>query len=146
MDKVTFPDAVLVATDFSTSARRALDTALSWRQPSTEVTLLHVVDTELAERVESHGVAARAEAVARMRARAEEQLVMLKQDYAPESFESMIVEGIPFVEIVRLANDLVISLIIVGRYGNRASIEGVLFGSTAEKVVRSARIPVLCVP
>jgi len=146
MDNVKFPDAILVATDFSPSARRALDTALSWRQPNTEITLLHVIDTQLADRIERTGIRLRSEAIARLRAVAEEQMTMLDQEYENGSFEPMIVEGVPFVEIVRVATDLVTSLIILGAHGSQTTIEGVLFGATAEKVVRSARLPVLCVP
>jgi glycine betaine transporter len=146
MDTVKFPDAILVATDFSPSARRALDTALSWRQPTTEITLLHVIDTQLADRVESTGIRSRPEAIARLRALAEEQISLLEQEYPKDSFEPMVVEGVPFVEIVRVATDLVTSLIILGAHGSHTTIEGVLFGATAEKVVRSARLPVLCVP
>lgn len=146
MDTVKFPDAVLVATDFSPSARRALDTALSWRQPSTEITLLHVIDTQLADRVESAGIRSRPEAIGRLRGLAQEQMALLEQEYAAGTFEPMIVEGVPFVEIVRVAADLVTSLIVLGAHGSHTTIEGVLFGATAEKVVRSARLPVLCVP
>jgi len=146
MDKLKFPDAILVASDFSPSARRALDTALSWRQPTTEITLLHVIDTQLADRIEGAGIRLRSEAIARLRAVAEEQLALLEQEYETGSFEPMIVEGVPFVEIVRVATDLVTSLIILGTHGSHTTIEGVLFGTTAEKVARSARLPVLCVP
>lgn len=146
MDRVKFPDAILVATDFSPSARRALETALSWRQPATEITLLHVIDTQLADKIERSGIRSRSEVITRLRGLAEEQLEITGQEYDAGSFEPMVVEGVPFVEVVRVAADLVISLIVLGAHGNNPTIEGVLFGSTAEKVVRSARLPVLCVP
>jgi len=146
MEKTPFPDAVLVATDFSPSAGRALDIALGWRSAKTEVTVLHVVDTQLAARAERLGVASAQTAITKMRELADRELAGIQREYAGEAFETMLVEGIPFVEIVRVATDLLTSLVILGCHGSHASLEGVLFGTTAEKVVRSCRTPVLCVP
>lgn len=140
-----FPDAVLVAVDFSPASRRAVELAVRWTGSETESTLLHVIDTSLADNVESSGVATRAEAIHRMRERAEKELAALVTEERKDRMETMIVEGLPFVEIVRIANDLACGLIIMGSH-SQASLEGVLFGSTAEKVVRSSRQPVLCVP
>jgi nucleotide-binding universal stress UspA family protein len=58
----------------------------------------------------------------------------------------MIVEGIPFVEIVKIANDLDCDLVVMGMHRSQPGPTEVLFGSTAEKVLRAARRPVLCVP
>ncbi len=55
--------------------------------------------------------------------------------------------GKPFAEILRIAADLDFGLIVMGIRGqHQGGIEEILFGSTAEKVLRAARIPVLCVP
>jgi nucleotide-binding universal stress UspA family protein len=58
----------------------------------------------------------------------------------------MIVVGIPFVEILKIARDLDLPMIIMGVRGRSTPPEEILFGSTAEKVLRGTRIPVLCVP
>ncbi len=59
----------------------------------------------------------------------------------------MVVVGKPFSEILRIAADLDFSLIVMGIRGqHQGGIEEILFGSTAEKVLRAARIPVVCVP
>jgi nucleotide-binding universal stress UspA family protein len=48
---------------------------------------------------------------------------------------------------LRIAADLDFSLIVMGIRGrHQGGIEEILFGSTAEKVLRAARIPVVCVP
>ena len=61
--------------------------------------------------------------------------------------DSMIVVGKPFAEILRVALDLDFQMMVLGIHGSRkGSFEQLLFGSTAEKVLRAARIPVLCVP
>jgi glycine betaine transporter len=137
--------AILVPVDFSPESIRALDFALRLRRVDGDVTVLHVIDTELAERMEKLGLTTSAEAIARMRARGREQCDWLAKEKKAD-FEVMIVEGLPFVEIVRIATDLDIELIALGSKGTAAPIREFLFGGTAEKVLRGARCPVLCVP
>jgi nucleotide-binding universal stress UspA family protein len=139
------PQALLVATDFSPSARRALDLAVSWC-PKGEVTALHVVDTDFAARVDAAGLGSAANVVAKLRARAEEEFGWLTQDKGSGAVSPMIVEGIPFIEIVKIANDLEVDLIVMGTHRVTPRLEHVLFGSTAEKVLRTSRCSVLCVP
>ncbi|MEW6719668.1 MAG: universal stress protein [Thermodesulfobacteriota bacterium] len=55
-----------------------------------------------------------------------------------------IVSGVPYREIVRLAREEGTGLIVIGTHG-RTGVEHVIFGSTAEKVVRMAPCPVLSV-
>lgn len=59
-------------------------------------------------------------------------------------FDTMIATGIPYREIVRTARDAAAELIVIGTHG-RTGVEHVLFGSTAERVVRMAPCPVLSV-
>jgi len=138
------PEAVLVAVDFSPASRRALDLALAWC-PKGEVTALHVVDAEFAARVEAEGVGSSAEVIARMRARADEEFNWIAQEKGADAFAPMIVEGIPFLEIVKVAKDLDVDMIAIGMHKANARFE-LLFGSTAEKVLRASPCPVLCVP
>ena len=140
------PKAVLVATDFSTCSRRALDTALKWRSSAGDLIVLHVVDSNLARRMERLGVVPYAEAIAKMRTQAEGKLAELVQDYGAGTFETMLVEGLPFAEICKIAKDLECDLVVMGRYGNAPELKDFLFGGTADKVLRGARPPVLCVP
>jgi nucleotide-binding universal stress UspA family protein len=55
-----------------------------------------------------------------------------------------VVQGHPFVEIVRYAKDNAIDLIVIGTHG-RGAIAHLLLGSVAERVVRKAPCPVLVV-
>jgi nucleotide-binding universal stress UspA family protein len=145
MTNIPLPQAWLVAVDFSPYSLRALETALSWRSPDAELTVLHVVDTEFARDVERVGIGSRADAIATMRRRAESDLASLLKEKAAERVESMIVEGIPFAEIIKISNDLDCDLVVLGSHG-ASGLTQILFGSTAEKVLRAARRPVLCVP
>ena len=139
------PDALLVAVEFSPSSLRAVEVATSWLAPGAEVTLVHVIDTALAARIEASGIATRAEAIAKMRSLAERELAAIGGTGGRE-VSSMVVEGVPFAEIVKIANDLDCGLIVLGSRATDVGLEQVLFGGTAEKVLRAARRPVLCVP
>ena len=59
-------------------------------------------------------------------------------------FEVKIVEGQPAAEIMKVAKDANMDIIIMGRLG-RTGISKFLMGSTAEKVVRNSKIPVLMI-
>ncbi|MCX9010733.1 MAG: universal stress protein [Candidatus Methanoperedens sp.] len=58
--------------------------------------------------------------------------------------ERWIVEGNPAEEIVRLAEELSVDLIVMGTLGS-SGIPRFLLGSVADKVIRTSRIPVLTV-
>lgn len=58
--------------------------------------------------------------------------------------ETHIKMGTPFVEIISAAKNLGSNIIVMGTHG-RSGIDHILFGSTAEKVVRKSPIPVLTV-
>jgi len=137
------PNAILVAVDFSPASLRALDAALSWRSPEADVTVLYVVDTSLAARVHDLGICSLAEATARQRTRAEQELAALAKR---GGFDPMMVEGEPFAEVIKVAVDLQCDLIVVGMRGFGRGLNQLLFGSTAEKILRGASKPVLCIP
>ena len=139
-------EELLVAVDFSPCSMRALETALARRGEHGEVTLLHVLDRALIRQVEALGLATAESMLERMRTRAEETLASLAAEHGGERIETMVVVGEPFVEIVKIANDLDCDLIFVGIHGRETSVAQLLFGGTAEKVVRGANRPVVCVP
>jgi nucleotide-binding universal stress UspA family protein len=140
---------ILVPIDFSPGSLRALDYALAMVDPDGEVYLLHVVDADFLGRVNEEGFCDAETARAQLRRKAEEQLQDIARKFSSLNvrIESMVVVGKPFAEILRIAADLHFSLIVMGIRGrHQGGIEEILFGSTAEKVLRAARIPVVCVP
>ena len=146
-DKVEIND-ILVPTDFSACSLRAVELALSLVSPSGEIYLLNVIDKVLLEKFEEHGLGKQEEATERMRARAEENLdsIIAGHESSSSKLNKMIVIGNPFVEILRIAKDLDFGLIVMGIRGGGSPLEEILFGSTADKVLRGTRIPVVCVP
>ncbi|BCA79856.1 universal stress protein [Desulfuromonas sp. AOP6] len=59
-------------------------------------------------------------------------------------YETFIVPGIPYDEIIKIGLEHSADLIILGTHG-RTGLDHVLFGSTAEKVVRKSPLPVMTV-
>ncbi len=58
--------------------------------------------------------------------------------------EAIIVQGIPFAEIINIAKEKEIDLLVMGTHG-RTGIAHIMLGSVSEKVVRKAPCPVLTV-
>lgn len=58
--------------------------------------------------------------------------------------EKKVLKGVPHEEIIQFASDEKVDMIIMGTYGKKG-FERLIFGSTAEKVVRSAPCPVMTV-
>jgi len=61
-----------------------------------------------------------------------------------EAFDTMVVTGVPYEEIIRAATEKESSLIVIGTHG-RTGLDHLIFGSTAERVVRSAPCPVMTI-
>jgi nucleotide-binding universal stress UspA family protein len=61
-----------------------------------------------------------------------------------KNYQVFFKEGEPFIEIIRRAKKDSVDLIVMGTHG-RTGLDHVLFGSTAEKVVRKSPCPVLTV-
>lgn len=61
-----------------------------------------------------------------------------------ENYQTFIVPGVPYDEIIKKAVELPADLIVMGTQG-RSGLDHVLFGSTAEKVVRKSPVPVMTI-
>ena len=141
------PD-MLVPVDFSECSVNALRVAIGIASPDGDLTLLHVIDEDFINQSVAAGLGTSDEITARMRERADADFAGLMEGLATGevSVERMVVIGIPFVEILKIARDLDLPMIVMGTRGRSVPPEEVLFGSTAEKVLRGSRVPVLCVP
>jgi universal stress protein A len=139
---------ILVPIDFSPCSVNALRVAIAMAAPDGDLTLLHVIDEDFVKDAVATGLGTADDIHARLRDRAESSFNTAVEglDTGSVNVERMIVVGIPFVEILKIARDLDLPMIVMGVKGRSTPPEEVLFGSTAEKVLRASRVPVLCVP
>lgn len=139
---------ILVPVDFSPASANAVRAAIGIAAPDGDITLLHVIDQNFLDDAVSASLGAVDEITARLRERAEMDFTSLLEgmETGTLEIERMIVVGIPFIEILKIARDLDLPMIVMGMRGRSTPPEEILFGSTAEKVLRGTRIPVLCVP
>ncbi len=144
---LTSPE-ILVPIDFSPCSVNALRVAIGMAAPEGDLTLLHVVDEEFIQAAVAAGMGTTDDLRARLKEQAEASFANVFEgiETGNVDIEKMIVVGLPFVEILKIARDLDLPLIVMGTRGQSTSAEELLFGSTAEKVLRGTRVPVLCVP
>ena len=139
---------MLVPVDFSATSLNAIRAALKVAEPGGDVTLLHVIDEHFVRDAVAAGMGTSEEIADKLRrlAEAEFEQALAGVEAGDVNVERMIVVGVPFVEILKITRDLDLPLIVMGVRGRATPPEEFLFGSTAEKVLRLARVPVLCVP
>ncbi len=144
---------ILVPVDFSPCSEEAFRVALSLaRVFRSEVLLLHVVDTKSLDTLNSLGLARLSEEAGqkkrlRHQARLNARRLLQLEEAKGLEIRRLLAEGTPFVEIARTARTEKVGLVVIGSYGGQTGrVEKIFFGSTAEKVVRTAGCPVLTVP
>ncbi len=77
-------------------------------------------------------------------AKAELEKSFIEEMRGFKGIEHVVLKGTPYEEICRFAEDNKIDIIVLGTHG-RKGIDRMIFGSTAEQVVRHAPCPVLSV-
>jgi nucleotide-binding universal stress UspA family protein len=139
---------ILVPVDFSPCSINALRVALGLASPDGDLTLLHVIDEHFVEDAVGASLGTTEEIRERLRQQAEANFdaAFADIDAGQVDVERMIVVGSPFVEILKITRDLDLPMIVMGVRGRSTPPEEILFGSTAEKVLRGSHVPVLCVP
>ena len=136
---------ILVPIDFSDYSKSALKYAVNYcKNFKAEMNLIYVVEPVIYPPDFSMGQIAIPSVNVEWDERAKQELDKLAKEQIPEGVpvKTIIKTGKPFVEIVETARELDIDLIIISTHG-RTGVEHILFGSTAEKVVRKAPCPVL---
>ncbi len=139
---------ILVPVDFSPCSVNALRVAIGMAGPDGDLTLLHAIDEQFVSDAVSAALGTAEEIRSRLREQAEANFTNILEGLETEqvNIERMIVVGAPFLEILKIARDLDLPMIVMGVKGRSTPPEEVLFGSTAEKVLRGSRVPVLVVP
>ena len=136
---------ILVPIDFSNYSKNALRYAVNFAKLfKSKVYLVYVVEPVIYPSDFSMGQVTFPVNDLEMNVRAKDELNNLaKTEIGSEiEVETLIKTGKPFVEINETASELDIDLIVIATHGH-TGMEHLLFGSTAEKVVRKAPCPVL---
>ena len=138
---------ILLPIDFSEYSKSALKYAIEFnRAYNAEIILLYVIEPVIYPADFSFGQVALPSMEMEIRERGQKQLDALLQKEIPSTMtaRALILSGKPFLEIVRTAKEEAVDLIIIASHGH-TGIEHILFGSTAEKVIRKAGCPVLSI-
>jgi nucleotide-binding universal stress UspA family protein len=138
---------IVVPQDFSDYSMHALKYAVTFAELfKSELIILHVVEPIVYPADFSFGQVSIPAMEEEIRKRSEEELNELVAKEIPSSIKvtSIIKVGKPFIEIIEVAKSENADLIVISSHG-RTGMDHVLFGSTADKVVRKAPCPVLTV-
>jgi nucleotide-binding universal stress UspA family protein len=136
---------ILVPTDFSESARHALTYGVSFASEyKAQLTLLHVVETLAVGYASDLFPVPMAEVFQEMSGYARAELAKLAAEARGRGVDvrELVVQGKPSVEIIRVAREETVDMIVLGTHG-KGVLDQALFGSTTERVVRKAPCPVL---
>jgi len=138
---------IVTAIDFSENSDYAFDYALTLaKQFDAQLVLLHVIN----EPVDLRGFYVPHISFEQLEQEIEEGAGQMMATFCSTklgeyaNFTTSIVTGIPYEEIIRSAREADASLIVLGTHG-RTGLDHLIFGSTAERVVRGASCPVLTI-
>jgi nucleotide-binding universal stress UspA family protein len=146
-----FCTRILVPVDFSACSEEAFRIALTLaRTFQAELLLLHTSALAAFNRLGLLAVPSDAQAQKRRlrhHARLNTRRLLDSETVKGVKITRLLAEGVPFVEISKMVRVEKVNLVVLGSYGGRSdTVEKIFFGSTAERVVRTAGCPVLTVP
>lgn len=137
---------ILVPVDFSEFSKNALRYAVEFARGREieKLYLIYVIEPVIYPADFSMGQVALPSVELEINSKAKDELENLAKKEIPENLYSEIIikTGKPFVEINETAQEIDADLIIIASHGH-TGMEQILFGSTAEKVIRKAPCPVL---
>lgn len=136
---------VLVPIDFSDYSKSALKYAVNFSEKfNAAMILIYVIEPVIYPPDFSMGQIALPSVNAEWDIKAKEELDKLAKAEIPDNIKvtTILKTGKPFIEIIETAAENDVDLIIIATHGH-TGVEHILFGSTAEKVVRKAPCPVL---
>ncbi|MEJ2471553.1 MAG: universal stress protein [Desulfuromonadales bacterium] len=138
---------ILFATDFSEGSDYAFQAALSIaRKYSGTLNIIHVIN----EPVDLRGFYVPHISFDKLEEEIEQGAEKLMEKFCRKhlqdfsQYATFVLPGIPADEIIKKAQELKTDLIVMGTHG-RTGLDHVLFGSTAEKVVRKSPVPVMTI-
>jgi nucleotide-binding universal stress UspA family protein len=136
---------IVVPIDFSEHSKNALRYAIGFaKQFKSELVLVYVVEPTIYPADFSFGQVVLPSTENDLRDRGQQVLDELAATAIAESIpaRTIVRVGKPFIEIINLADREAADIIIMATHGH-TGVEHILFGGTAEKVLRKAHCPVL---
>jgi universal stress protein A len=140
-------EKIVTAVDFSENSDCAFEYALELAAKfEAELTVMHVIN----EPVDLRGFYVPHISFEQLEKEIEQGAVKMMEEFCAtrlgsfSNYKTAIVTGIPYDEIIRKADEVGASLIVLGTHG-RTGLDHLIFGSTAERVVRSANCPVMTI-
>jgi nucleotide-binding universal stress UspA family protein len=137
---------IMLATNFRPSANAAAQIAAEFaRHTGAEFHVVYVIGDVLEQMAEMFPESAGA-SLSRLREYVEERMSVFAREAGSRAI-THIAEGRPYAEIVRLATEKDVDLIVIGTSVHASLFGGApVLGPDIERVVRNAPCPVLCVP
>ncbi len=138
---------ILFPTDFTEGSKNALPYAVDMAKTyGAKLYLMHVIyDIATASGLHvPHASVDQMYSELQETAKKELERFGLRDREGLKDVEFSINRGVPYEEILKFAKDNNIDLIVIGTHG-RKGLDRVLFGSTAERVVRNSSCPVMTV-
>lgn len=141
-------ERILFPTDFSEHSKHAFHYALSFaKEYNASLYMLHVIeDIQYLANAYMFDVPIMPSFADMEQNRLKEMQEFIDREVTDPNIkiEKVVRRGRPFMEIIQMARDEKIDLIVIATHG-RGGLEHVFFGSVAEKVVRKAPCPVLSI-
>ncbi|WP_434043241.1 MULTISPECIES: universal stress protein [Sorangium] len=138
---------LLLAHDFDETSELALGTAIELaRKLSAKIVVAHVYSVPVYSFPEGSSLIPSAEDAARLAEAAQRSLDQVIERRATPDVEisGVLRAGVPDEEICRLAGEIGADMIVIGTHA-RGAVARALLGSVAQRVVRSATVPVLTI-
>ena len=141
-------EKILYPTDFSDVAKKAFQYVKQLKEADgKEVVILHVIDQSNLELLSTYSTIQDYLNIEKeIKEKAAEEIEFLVNELKQIGFtvKARIEKGLPFREVLRVAEEEKPSVIVVGSHG-KSNLEEILIGSVSEKVVRKVKYPVLVV-
>lgn len=137
---------ILCPIDYSVYSERALNYAIEFAEKyQAKLYLVHVLDIRLYDINDPDLYNVNIIDEETIRKLRERLLKSVNEDTKGRiSVEALVIQGVPFAEIIKASKEYKIDLIVLGTHG-RTGISHAIMGSVAEKVVRKAPCPVLTI-
>ena len=140
---------LLVAVDFSHCSRLALRKAKDLQEKGRgRIVAIHVIDHDFVKQCIRDHLGNESEIKKKLFLGAKSRLrdFVRREGLEGNQVRNVVCEGTPCIEINKMAVEIDAEMIIIGSNGKSDNMKSIFFGSTAERVLRFIKKPVLCVP